>query len=1095
MDLGALIASLGVDSTQLRNAEAELRRFDSTAQSAFGGANSAISTTISQMGALVGITLGVAGAFYAVEKAVRFSISAQEEFRLSTIQIGSGLTNMAKEGQGSFEKMFKQNFQYAQQMYDEIRKEDAKRFSSAQDLMTAYNALVQKGYAVRLDEVDAMGVLTDKIKLATAGQNTQMQINQEIRGLLDGQVRAGSLLAMELQSRLGPAWKEQVVQHRKAGDLLQWLASMWPGIAAACAEVENTLEAQSTTLSGNLKSIGRQGMLGAYEMTVGILRDINEHLRDHEQKYIVGIARGWATVKWTIDRIAETLDNIQGSIKIEIPEKSLKDMTAMEVVAKNFKKAFETSPNVIISEPISQASDFWSGFTSGLQNWGKAGDQVFISWADYYNNSIIPIIKTVDDFFKNNKEWLVDWDTPNKELEDIKSKVNWLLDIFSQPVTWAINAVISGLPSWLSGGGVPILPERRLTTPDKSLEEAKRQAELRAKGMTEYLSPTFGKMTVPYWAVPEKMGGPPQGQTVPKPPPGEEGGKGAEAEANRLNSLFDTLTKDIARLSGGKLSEIEANYVRTVEQIYKKTRDQAADEADLVVLAKQREVLQKEQLQDDFNLKMAKGSGDIFLEINEQYGKDLRDFGGLEGAKERLAEFYGRKRLIAEVERGSEILNLNKAFIDTMSGLSTILDEQLGLKERSLALENELAQAAITRLVAEKPYLAHLEDELRLRQALTNQAKKYALERERWQGQGMAGGWEAYRFERGQAAQKRDFESVKGWMDFIESGMGSRLAQGWVDALQGKKMDLKALMTDMAGWFIEAMVKHNIAKLFDTLFARPAAPVMAGAGGEGGLASIGGTFSAGGRGLERLMARDYQDFGREIKDFGRVVDRQGNIFKDIGKDFTASSRESYEASKGMTGFAVPGMIRASDQSGMAAAAQQVSSIAQIGAAAGMGLAAIGMLTGSKELTMAGTVISVAATLLQTASMLMMAKWWHSGGIVAHSGLMVAHAGLAPDDVPSILQKGEWVLSRRAAGRLAAYGDDVFDNLNSGRLPVLPIAGGDSGSNVQIGTIQVNIDAPGADRSMDWDNIVNKKIIPGLEKKFGNHGLRFIPGRH
>src|SRR5574343_366919 len=226
-----------------------------------------------------------------------------EELNLKIISIGVGLTNIAKEGQGSFESMLRQNMAFAGSMYEEMRKEDAKRFASLDDLMTGYNTLVQKGYAVRSDEVDALGILVDKIKLATAGQNTQFQVMQEIRGLMDGQVRAGSILASEIRDRIGPQWESMLEQHRKAGTLLKWLASLWPGISAAAKEVENTLEAQTTTLQGTLKYIGREGMATMYQDVVDFLKAMNEWLRAHSDEIAGPILTAWNSVRELVKEI------------------------------------------------------------------------------------------------------------------------------------------------------------------------------------------------------------------------------------------------------------------------------------------------------------------------------------------------------------------------------------------------------------------------------------------------------------------------------------------------------------------------------------------------------------------------------------------------------------------------------------------------------------------------------------------------------------------------------------------------------------------------------------------------------------------------
>ena len=288
-------------TVKIRSAKKELEDLGRAGEKGFGGAASAADNFASSLLKQAGVYALVIGSAYKLADtlggAFKAGIKAAEEFRTQTISIAAGLTNMAASGQGSFKDMFQQNLAFSRTMYEEMRKEDAKRFASLEDLMAGYNAMVQKGYAVRLNEVDALGVLVDRIKLATVGQNTSMQINQEIRSLMDGQARAGSLLAQELQSRVGPGWADIVEKHKEAGTLLEYLAGLWPGIGAAAQEIENTLEAQTTTLSGNLKYVGREGLGGAYEWVVDQVRQLNEYLRVHGAQLSGEILTAWNNIR------------------------------------------------------------------------------------------------------------------------------------------------------------------------------------------------------------------------------------------------------------------------------------------------------------------------------------------------------------------------------------------------------------------------------------------------------------------------------------------------------------------------------------------------------------------------------------------------------------------------------------------------------------------------------------------------------------------------------------------------------------------------------------------------------------------------------
>jgi hypothetical protein len=305
------IATLAVkvESSGVEQLNAKLEQLISTGTNAEKSLSQITTATSASASATANLAAGIAklvaaaASVVTVTAAFKAGINAIDEFKVKTVGIAAGLTNIAQAGQGSFGQMFSQNLTFARQMYEEMRKEDAKRFASLDDMMVGYNALVQKGYAVRLDEVSALGAVVDRIKLATSGQNTEMQINQEIRALMDGQARAGSLLATELKDRLGPSWEGILKQQRDSGNLLEFLAGLYPGISSASQEIENTLEAQKTTLEGHLKYVGREGLAGAYDDIVGIMQTINEYLAEHGSQVSANIARAWEAVRDIITAI------------------------------------------------------------------------------------------------------------------------------------------------------------------------------------------------------------------------------------------------------------------------------------------------------------------------------------------------------------------------------------------------------------------------------------------------------------------------------------------------------------------------------------------------------------------------------------------------------------------------------------------------------------------------------------------------------------------------------------------------------------------------------------------------------------------------
>ncbi|MDD3492350.1 MAG: hypothetical protein PHZ19_02485 [Candidatus Thermoplasmatota archaeon] len=292
-NLGVLVAKLQADVAELKKGlqegRAELNSFRKMAQDAGAKVKQALT--------FVGLGVGIYELGGLLKNAFQSGVKAVDDFRVSTISIAATLTDLAKPGQGDMREVFARNKEYAEQMYRAITLESAKHFATANEGMIVYNRLVQGGYAARMDEVGALLTLTDKIKLATKGQDTERQLNTELMALMEGQVRQGSLMAMELKSRLGPGWADVVEKHKQAGDLVSWLASLYPGLTVANKEIEGTLNAQWATTKSLLEILSIQGLGGAYEDIVGWVQEINTYLKEHGKELSENLQTGWNAVK------------------------------------------------------------------------------------------------------------------------------------------------------------------------------------------------------------------------------------------------------------------------------------------------------------------------------------------------------------------------------------------------------------------------------------------------------------------------------------------------------------------------------------------------------------------------------------------------------------------------------------------------------------------------------------------------------------------------------------------------------------------------------------------------------------------------------
>jgi len=309
-DLGTLIARLGADITDLKRGLAEGRQ----QLASFQGMAQRAGVSIRRALSFVGVGAAVYLTLRKIKEGFETAFHAADEFQVTTIGIAAALTNLAKDT-AEPGLAFAQNLEFAKEMYAALEEEAAKHFGTAQDLQQAFNILIQKGVIARKEDVQALGLLVDQIKLLTQGQNQNLQIAQELRALADGQAKATSALAMMVKDRLGKEWAKILAQHREAGDWLQFLASLFPGLQAALEKIKNTYEAQKNTLISKLKLIGREGLAGAYDDITQFLKEINTYLEEHKDELIAGIRDAWRDTKEILVGIKVALEGIYDVLK------------------------------------------------------------------------------------------------------------------------------------------------------------------------------------------------------------------------------------------------------------------------------------------------------------------------------------------------------------------------------------------------------------------------------------------------------------------------------------------------------------------------------------------------------------------------------------------------------------------------------------------------------------------------------------------------------------------------------------------------------------------------------------------------------------
>jgi hypothetical protein len=212
-----------------------------------------------------------------------------DDFQRATIGTAAAMTNLAdlsKVAGATWETAFHRNLKATQQTFIELEKLAAKYFASSADLQLAYNAFAQRGIILRRTELEQLAQLTDLILLLTQGQQSTIQVQEEIRSLVNGTIRPTAQLAQLIKS-YGLDVK-QVAAEIRATNSLNPLAGVLKGAQQATTEIQKTFSAAYNGFETIVRQISRLGFDQFYGQIVGALTRFTDYLTKNREN-IVGI--------------------------------------------------------------------------------------------------------------------------------------------------------------------------------------------------------------------------------------------------------------------------------------------------------------------------------------------------------------------------------------------------------------------------------------------------------------------------------------------------------------------------------------------------------------------------------------------------------------------------------------------------------------------------------------------------------------------------------------------------------------------------------------------------------------------------------------
>jgi len=246
-----------------------------------------------KLGAAVGRSIALYAALYQIlrktfsliEGTVSAAVQNIDDFQRSTIGTAAAITNIADQSQlagRTWKEVFQRNLEATKGTFVELERLSARYFSTSTDLQLAYNAFAQRGVVIRKAELEQLAQLTDLILLLTQGQQSTIQVQEEIRSLINGTIRPTSQLSQLLKS-FGADVKDVAAQI-KATQSLRPLEGILKGAQAATTEIQKTFQASKNGLETVLRQVGRLAGAGFFSSLTGAIQTFTQFLNRNKER-------------------------------------------------------------------------------------------------------------------------------------------------------------------------------------------------------------------------------------------------------------------------------------------------------------------------------------------------------------------------------------------------------------------------------------------------------------------------------------------------------------------------------------------------------------------------------------------------------------------------------------------------------------------------------------------------------------------------------------------------------------------------------------------------------------------------------------------
>lgn len=219
---------------------------------------------------------------------------AVEDWNLKVIRSASILASIYANSGDDISKTYQQAHAYAEALQTTLIKINKNTLANVAQMNLVNLELNKQGIQVDTNNeksIKGFETLTNAIAVMTAGmQNQNMQFGQEIRAVLEGNIRQGSTLALFLKQKLGPETKKIIEEWKRSGTFLENISLHLKGFNAASHLIQRTWTSIFSTFMSYGEYIAAKAFTPLYDFVIDIGLALNKYIANNLDNIIKGIS-------------------------------------------------------------------------------------------------------------------------------------------------------------------------------------------------------------------------------------------------------------------------------------------------------------------------------------------------------------------------------------------------------------------------------------------------------------------------------------------------------------------------------------------------------------------------------------------------------------------------------------------------------------------------------------------------------------------------------------------------------------------------------------------------------------------------------------